>query len=71
MMEVGRCPEHKTLDKFAYSFLAPHPITSEIKIVLRPEFEGLSPDGALILAELWVQITSDTIKVTFMSSSLL
>ena len=69
MMEVGTCPKHKTLDKFDYSFLTP--ITSEIKIALRPEFEGLSPDTALILAVLCVQITSDTIKVTFMSSSLL
>lgn len=63
MMEVGIYSKLKTLDKFAYSFLA-SPITSEIKIASRPESERLSPDRALILAGLCVQITSDTIKVT-------
>lgn len=52
--------------------LLPAPLSPsllKIKIVLRPEFEGMSPNRAPILAGLWVQIASDTIKLTFMSSS--
>jgi len=70
MMGAGTCPEHKTLDKFAYPTPEAPVITSEIKIASRPELEGLSPDRALILAGLCVQMTSDTIKATLMSSSL-
>lgn len=40
----------------------------KIKIVLRPEFEWLSPNRAPILAGLWAQIASDTIKFTFISN---